>query len=552
MTTAKHQIRRRLASIGPKPGDAPPPPADEDAATLDDEDQDGDDDGDASGGPKPSQAQRLINDVVAAVERGDVELLHDSDKQAFATMRIAGHWETHPIKSGQFTLHLRRRFFEFSGGRAPNAQALADARATIEALAVFGGKQIPTYVRVAELGNKIYLDLGTPDWSVVEIDAQGWRIVRGRHPVRFIRRPGMMPLPVPIHGGTLRVLRELLRLGDDEFVLVAAWLLAALRRRGPFPVLAVHGEAGSGKSSLSRVTRRLVDPNKAETRAEPRDEEDLIISATNGWVIVVDNLSRMQGWLSDALCRLATGSGFAKRQLYTDSDEIIFEAQRPIILNGIEDVASRGDLLSRAIVLRMPAIPETERCTEVDLWAKFEAAAPGILGALLTAVSTAIRRLPSVKLAKSPRMADFAAWAVAAEPALGVPEGTFLAAYDLNRASANEIALEASSLVPVLRALVDDGAAVEMSAGDLLAVLNRRASDEARRSPDWPRSARALTGALVRLAPNLRSDGIHCRYQRTAKRRVWIIEMTKTQPSSTTESPPTASAPEGDTVEMTI
>ena len=61
-----------------------------------------------------------------------------------------------------------------------------------------------------------------------------------------------------------------------------------------------------------------------------------MIAATNGWVVALDNLSHLSTWLSDALCRLATGGGFSTRELYTHDEEKLFDAQRPVILNGIE------------------------------------------------------------------------------------------------------------------------------------------------------------------------------------------------------------------------
>ena len=151
---------------------------------------------------------------------------------------------------------------------------------------------------------------------------------------------------------------------DADWRLVVSWLLAALRPTGPYPVLVVYSEQGSAKNSLVRALLCLVDPNTAALRTTSREERALIIAATNGWVVALDNLSYLSDWLSDALCRLATGSGFATRELYTDADETIFAAQRPIVMNGIEEVATRGDLLDRAITLYLPMIPEDKRKEE--------------------------------------------------------------------------------------------------------------------------------------------------------------------------------------------
>ena len=70
------------------------------------------------------------------------------------------------------------------------------------------------------------------------------------------------------------------------------------------------GEQGSAKSTFSAVLRSLLDPNTAPLRALPREDRDLFIAANNGHVLTFDNVSGLRGWLSDTLCRLATGGGF--------------------------------------------------------------------------------------------------------------------------------------------------------------------------------------------------------------------------------------------------
>jgi hypothetical protein len=167
---------------------------------------------------------------------------------------------------------------------------------------------------------------------------------------------GMLPLPIPQPGGSIEQFALFLNLPSrNDFVLVVAWLLAALRPSGPYPLLAISGEQGSAKTVLSKMLRALVDPNGAPVRTLPREERDLFIAANNGHVLAFDNVSGLPPWLSDSLCRLASGGGLAVRQLYTDQDEVLFDAARPIILNGIEDIITRPDLADRAIFLTLPS-----------------------------------------------------------------------------------------------------------------------------------------------------------------------------------------------------
>jgi hypothetical protein len=170
-------------------------------------------------------------------------------------------------------------------------------------------------------------------------------------------------------------------------------------------------------------------------RALSREERELMIAANNGYLLAFDNLSGLPIWLSDALCRLATGGSFAVWQLYTDDEEMLFEAARPILLNGIEEVISRPDLGDRAIFLTLAPIEEAQRRSEAELWRAFEIARPRILGALLDSVVHGLRAMGGVQLGRLPRMADFAVWATAYERALW-PAGTFARAYTANRRAA--------------------------------------------------------------------------------------------------------------------
>jgi hypothetical protein len=223
---------------------------------------------------------------------------------------------------------------------------------------------------------------------------------------------------------------------------VVGWALAVFRDRGPYPVLVLSGEQGSAKSTAAAILRALLDPNTAPLRALPRQDRDLFIAASNGHVLAFDNVSGLPHWISDNLCRLATGGGFAVRQLYTDQDEVLFDASRPQILNGIEDVVTRPDLADRSILLRLEPIPEEDRRPEAEIWAAFEKERPEILGALLGAVVEGLKNLAKTRLRKLPRMTDFALRATACETSFW-PSGTFWSAY-------------AENLDEAVAALVDD------------------------------------------------------------------------------------------------
>ncbi|MSQ47309.1 MAG: hypothetical protein EXR78_02800 [Deltaproteobacteria bacterium] len=460
----------------------------------------------------------------------DVELWHTPDGEAWATIPTNNHSENWQVKTKLFRRWLARRFHEKIGG-AVGAQGLQDALTVLEGKALFDGEAHPVYTRLAEHEGTIFLDLANADWEAVAITCAGWQVVAAP-PVRFRRARGMLPLPHPIAGGKADALFSFVDITDsDNRKLLIAWLLAALRPRGPYPVLVLQGEQGSAKSTTARILRALVDPNEASLRAEPRDARDLIIAATNGWIVALDNLSHIQSWLSDGLCRLSTGGGFTTRELYTDSEEVIFNAQRPSLLNGIEEITTRPDLLDRAIPLSLPAIPEQERKQEAVLWSAFEQARPAILGGLLDAVVSALANLGKVKLTHLPRMADFAVWATAAESYLEWKESDFCRAYERSRTSTNNFALDASAIGESVQRFIAKQDTWEGSASELLELLCPSATEKELKSKNWPKLPFSLSNQLRRISPNLRTVGIEVEFTRSGdKGRARKIKISRTEP----------------------
>jgi hypothetical protein len=288
------------------------------------------------------------------------ELFHTPAGTAFADLLIQGHRETWPVRSRRFRLFLRQNYYEATG-TAASALTIGLALDQLEARAQFDAPERSVHLRVADHAGCLYLDLADDCWRAVEIAPAGWRVI-DKPPVRFRRPPGLLPLPLPKRGGSLGALSGLLNLPDqDDFVLVLAWLLAALRPHGPYPLLVVSGEQGSAKTIFCKFLKALIDPNIAPVRGLARDERELMIGANNSHVLAFDNLSGLPDWLSDALCRLASGGSLAVRQLYSDDDEVLFQAARPTLLNGIDDVIGRPDLADRAIFLTMSQISDTQR-----------------------------------------------------------------------------------------------------------------------------------------------------------------------------------------------
>jgi len=453
---------------------------------------------------KPTARDGLI-----ALIEDEIELWHDLEEIAYATVMVGGHREHRELASRRF-----RSWFSWFGGETlgvTTRNAIDEALSWAEGSAIYRGPCHKTWRRVAEYDGRIYIDLGCPNWRAIEISASGWRVVAAA-PVKFLRSPGIQPLPEPEAGETIELLREFVHVETDaDFHLILAWMVAALRPDGPFPILLLTGQQGASKSTVARVCRSLVDPNVAPLHSPPKEEGDLNVVAFNSWVLMYDNLSGLPVWFADALCRLSTGGGSATRAKYTDREQIIFEAQRPVALTAIGDIAAaRSDLAERTVSITLPPIPEDQRRTEREFWASFEAARPKILGALLNGLSAGLRHLPNVKLESRSRMADFEEWAEACGPGFGWEPGEFLADYAANRRSVTAAAAEASPLVPIIEAVLGrTGLGPEGFEGtmtELLRKLHEVCGERQQQARWFPRTAISLGTQIARIAPLLLRD----------------------------------------------
>ncbi len=481
--------------------------------------------GDASSGDGAKRAGSQATKLVKLARELGVELFHDKDEIAFAEVPAEQHREVWAIRSSGFKQWLARAYYR-AHDRVANAQEFGDALGVLEGQARFDGLEHEVFVRVGGVGDAgdagfaIFLDLGDRLWRAVRVDAGGWAIVE-HPPIRFRRPRGMHALPDPDRGGTIAELRSYINVATDgDFALIASWLVAAYWPVGPYPILALHGEQGSAKSTCARLLRSLIDPNAAPLRSPPREVRDLMIAAWNGWALVFDNLSQIRQWTSDALCQMSTGGGLGTRELYSDRDEVIFNAMRPVMINGITELGDREDLLDRTIQVILPTIPEPRRRTERDLWRDFQVARPRLLGAVLDALSLSVRNAPAIRLEALPRMADFAVRAVAAEGAMPWASGTFIQAYADVRAASHELTIEASSVGQVVLAWMVGREEWSGTATELLAELEALAEEKIVRRQDWPKRPRDLSAVLRRLAPTLRVLGVEVEFGRPGGRRL--------------------------------
>lgn len=468
----------------------------------------------ADDGDKWSAAEAKSARLLAMLNSSETELFHTNDDECFITWSNArGVRGNYLLADSKFHRLVAHRYQRTTGKVIDNA-TIENVMKVLEGRAFEEGETRQTWVRTALHEGRIYLDLCDESWQAVEIGPdvpQGWRVI-ANPPVHFRRAKGMEPLPVPERGGDLnRDLRPLLNAGDESnWIMMVAWLVGALRPpKYPYPVLSVHGEQESGKSSLCRILRRLIDPNYTSLiGTSTRDERDLAIIAKNSFVIAFDNLSGMKQWFNDVLCSLVTEGGFRTRKLHSNDEEMLFRAQRPILLNGINENVGQNDLRRRSLKLWLPPMPPEQKRDEADLWANFERVWPRVLGCLCDALAVALEFVDGVELPHRRGMVDFARWIIAAEPVLPWESGQFAKVYLENQQAAIDAANDASPLTQAILDYIQLSGPFRGTAKELLQELNRRTDDDTKHSHGWPHSFQNMGTALNRIAPNLRATGL--------------------------------------------
>jgi len=435
--------------------------------------------------------------------------------------------EVYGLKSKEFKNSLKDSFYsEYK--RMPSSQALQDTISILEHRARLKTDNVS--VRVGSKKGNVYLDRCDHTHRAIRINAKEVKTVSNPS-VIFLRPKGLLPQPEIESVKSRKEIRRFMsymNASETDRTLIIAWLLCALNPKGPYPILVLQGESGSGKTTIAKMLRKLIDPSIAPLRALPKTERDLAIAAHNNWVLAFDNVSNIPQNISDALCRLSTGGGLAARQLYTDTDETIFDITRPIILNGIGNIMRGDDLADRALVVNMRTIKDENRTTEAKLWKRFDKHEAAFLSALAQGVCSALKNRDHEVKMKLPRMADSLVWIVASESAIFKESGKFKKAYRRNRENMAFICLEADPLAAAVDRFSIKKKKWQGEANTLLDGLEEVLPDEHKeritKEKSWPKAGNALTRRLKEITPTLRNAGIEIIFKKESNSRVIKIK----------------------------
>jgi putative DNA primase/helicase len=468
-----------------------------------------------SDGAKETEERRNQADRLIGYALGDMQALF-VDQHGAPHALVNG--EVLPLNSRCYSW-LRRLMWE-QEVRAVGGEYLRTAAGTLAAHAEFSGEVRELHVRAAWVAEEgaLYYEL-RPD-RVVRVDAGGWSIANSEAtPVLFRRYPNLKPLPDPERGGDLRGLWAYLNLKTErDKRLLLAYVATVTLPHVPRPILNVAGAMGSGKSTLSRLIKRTLDPTTPETiRCDPRD---LLQKAGHAYILMLDNLSTLPEQAAVTVCRLVTGEADSKRRLYSDDEDVIVELKRAVLLNGINVPTERGDVLDRSLVLELERIPDDDRLTEEALWARFSTEHPKLLGAIFDVLALSIARKSSLRLPRRPRLADWGEYAAAVYEALGWGAEQFLSDWDEVVKVQNQGTLDGSPVAQAIIKLMEGHDTYDSTSSKVHATLKSVAEEQGvdvARDKAWPKSARWLWRRIKEVLPLLVAAGIEASREHTDK-----------------------------------
>jgi energy-coupling factor transporter ATP-binding protein EcfA2 len=239
---------------------------------------------------------------------------------------------------------------------------------------------------------------------------------------------------VPTVGGDPWKAFDCCNVPEENRLLLMVWLIAAfIPNDFQYPALLVSGSGGSGKSYLSKILKRIVDPaDDEELHVMPKKNDTLYKLLAEKRLLALDGIIKISNNFADRICSAISNSCIEKRVPFSDTESIVIPLPARIVLDGIAPLTNRTDLLDRSISIRLEQIPTDKSKTEDQLDAEFRADLPGILGGIADTLSKAVTIHSTVNLKSIQRLPAFTKWGFAVAEALGNRGAEFIEAYRIN------------------------------------------------------------------------------------------------------------------------
>lgn len=511
------------------------------------------------GGKETAERQSLqatkAQEALELVKANCRELFLDQHRTAYLEMARNERVEALPVRSGRFRNWLCLQYYKEGLGMI-GGEDVTNVCNVLEAEAIYSGNQRTLHLRVGgDINETMYYDLTNPEFEAIKLTASGWS--KQHAPIIFAHYSNQLPQVNPLRQYDVDIFERFLSLTnlktEDDRLLLKCYIVSLFIPGFPKPVLMLHGEQGSAKSTLQELIKTLVDPSSIKLLSFPRDVNELVQQLAHRYVAYFDNLSYIKGWISDELCKAVTGGGFSKRRLYSDDDDIAYSFMRCIGFNGINLAASKPDLLERGLIIQLERIPKERRRKINNIWREFESLRPQLLGYifdLIVKVMQSIRQ-GGIELKEHPRMADWSEISEIISRCMGNPDDAFLEAYYRNIGLQTEEAISANPIAQCIGKLVEKQqtgiwvGSVTTLLEELETIATTDLKMNVRRLEGWSKAPNALSRRLNEVATNLREVGIIIDRIHDPSTNIRMVQIRKLSPES--PESPTSTGSSGDT-----
>lgn len=482
-------------------------------------------------------------DMLSELIRQESTLFHNDDKEAYVHCCINNqpneegestgvHYEVWALKSEGFKDYAGFKYFEaYDAGVGDSA--MKEAIDNLSADAKYSGVKHEVYLRYALHNEIVYIDLCNDQWQVIVIDESGWKIAENKDiPVKFTRASHMRPIPAPERGGSIDQLWNAFTIKDqDTKHMLCAWMMDAMLTDTDYLMLEVGGEAGSAKSMMQERIKSLLDPSKGNLLVYSGKLDDLPVIALHTYMVSYENMSHLSKQMQDKFCSMCTGAATATRTLHSTHDISIWGVKRPIIINGIVDLATREDMLQRTVCVELPRIEKNR--SKKELREEWEQQQSQILGALYDLLSKILyqRKVIKIPYSEDTRQLDFITNGQAMFNALEVDD-SFPELFNRSSLNVIERSLNHSPVSLALVRLIDNEHSFAGSMTELLTSLSNKYRPDYYDTKAWPKSPEGLNSTLKRQYSPLRKRGIQIKKERCSYKRIIVIDKITDKPSS--------------------
>ena len=505
---------------------------------------DGDEDDEQDNNKKEEEkTKETIPQVLIKLALANSTLFKDEFNSPHALVKIKDYYEVLPVEATKFKRYLSKLYYDSEDGnnkKIAGTEVLNSVVHHLQADAEFDGKTIPLHLRTAwansDTKDAIYYDMSDEKRRCIKVTKDGWKIVDNQIEVLFKRYNHLKPQVEP----TIRTTTTITKLDDTDDIdskmfdvfttlfnvkkkdqnntlLLKCYIISLFIPDIPKPVLVLHGEQGGAKSTFQELIKMLVDPSTTQTFTFPRDSNEFIQQLSHNYIVYYDNVSVIQDWVSDLLCRAVTGSSFSKRALWTNDEDFYYNFKRNLGINGIDLAATKADLLDRSILMETDRIDKAERIKIQKIWDKFNEIKPQVLGYIFDILAKVLRYKEQHGEIDFPgglnRMADWEEYAEIISRCMGIADGEFQRVYAENIGIQVDEAIASSPLsMTVIELMSDKTTTWTGTPTQLFETLNEIAETKLKINTSkikiWPKSASYLSRRLNSIRTNLREKGI--------------------------------------------